>query len=116
MVGGIAKGSVVENPIYIEQGIAYGKHCYCGSKPLFNWNHEYMFTLYTLDCTLEAGEKSKEDISVNIDDVMRMFYLCREFGSFQFLELERSEVAEDNIHRMRGKQYGIKILCKNSSK
>ena len=32
-------------------------------KPPFNWNHEYLFTLYTLDCTLEADEKSrKEDI------------------------------------------------------
>lgn len=61
--GGIAKGSVVENPIHIEQGIAYGKHCYRGPKPPFNWNHEYVFTLYTLDCTLAASERSrKEDI------------------------------------------------------
>lgn len=61
--GGIAKGSIVESPIYIEQGIAYGKHCYRGPKPPFNWNHEYLFTLYTLDCTLEANERSrKEDI------------------------------------------------------
>ena len=59
--GGIAKKSVVESPIHIEQGIAYGKHCYRGPKPPFNWNHEYMFTLYTLDCTLEAGEKSKKE-------------------------------------------------------
>ena len=35
---------------------------------------------------------------------------------FQFLELERSEFAENNNHRMRGKKYGIKILFKNSSK
>lgn len=61
--GGIPKGSVIETPIHIEQGIAYGKHCYRGPKPPFNWNHEYLFTLYTLDCTLEADEKSrKEDI------------------------------------------------------
>lgn len=61
--GGIAKGSIVESPIHIEQGIAYGKHCYRGPKPPFNWNHEYLFTLYTLDCTLEASERSrKEDI------------------------------------------------------
>ena len=59
--GGIAKGSVIENPIHIEQGIAYGKHCYRGPKPPFNWNHEYLFTLYTLDCTLEANEKSKKE-------------------------------------------------------
>ena len=59
--GGLAKGSVVENPIHIEQGIAYGKHCYRGPKPPFNWNHEYLFTLYTLDCRLEANEKSKKE-------------------------------------------------------
>ena len=45
----------------MEQGIAYGKHCYRGPKPPFNWNHEYLFTLYTLDCTLEANEKSKKE-------------------------------------------------------
>ena len=37
--GGIPKGSVIETPIHIEQGIAYGKHCYRGPKPPFNWNH-----------------------------------------------------------------------------
>ena len=58
--GGIARGSVIEKPIHIEQGIAYGKHCYRGPKPPFNWNHEYVFTLYTLDCKLEADERSKK--------------------------------------------------------
>ena len=43
---GIAKGSVMEDPIHIEQGLAYGKHRYRGPKPPFNWNHEYLFTLY----------------------------------------------------------------------
>ena len=28
-----------EAPIHIEQGIAYGKHCYRGPKPPFNWSH-----------------------------------------------------------------------------
>lgn len=37
--GGIPKGSVIETPIHIEQGIAYGKHCYRGPKPPFNWSH-----------------------------------------------------------------------------
>ena len=36
---GIPKGSVIETPIHIEQGIAYGKHCYRGPKPPFNWSH-----------------------------------------------------------------------------
>ena len=52
-----------QSPEFHIEGIAYGKHCYRGPKPPFNWNHEYLFTLYTLDCTLEADEKSrKEDI------------------------------------------------------
>ena len=25
------------------------KHCHSEPKPPFNWNHEYMFNLYTLD-------------------------------------------------------------------
>lgn len=63
-----------------------------------------VFTLYTLDCTLEANEKSKkedilklaeghilqklnseEDISANIDDVMRLFYLFRELDRSQLI-------------------------------
>ena len=58
---GIAKGSVMEDPIHIEQGLAYGKHCYRGPKPPFNWNHEYVFTLYTLDCKLDADKNSKKE-------------------------------------------------------
>ena len=27
----------------------------------FNWKHEYLFTLYTLDYTLKANEKSKKE-------------------------------------------------------
>ena len=60
---GIPKGSLIDTPIHIEQGIEYGKHCYRGPKPPFNWNHEYLFTLYTLDCRLDADSNSrKEDI------------------------------------------------------
>ena len=59
--GSIPKGSVVEKPIYIEQGIAYGKHYYRGPKPPLNWNHEYKKKNNTLDCTLEANEKSKKE-------------------------------------------------------
>jgi len=36
----LPKGAVVEHPIHLEQGIAYGKHCYRGPKPPFNWNHK----------------------------------------------------------------------------
>ena len=59
--GDIAKGCVIEEPIHIEQGLAYGKHCYRGPKPPFNWNHEYVFTLYTLDCKLVADVSSKKE-------------------------------------------------------
>lgn len=50
----------------LESGIAYGKHCYRGPKPPFNWNHEYLFTLYTLDCTLEADEKSRKEDTLKL--------------------------------------------------
>ena len=59
--GDIARGCVIEEPIHIEQGLAYGKHCYRGPKPPFNWNHEYVFTLYTLDCKLDADVSSKKE-------------------------------------------------------
>ena len=32
--GGLPQGAVVNEPIYIEQGIAYGRHCYRGPKPI----------------------------------------------------------------------------------
>ena len=58
---GIPKVSLIDTPIHIEQGIAYGKHCYRGPKPPCNWNHEYLFTLFTLDCVLEADDKSRKE-------------------------------------------------------
>lgn len=64
--GDLPKGSVLETPIHMEQGMAYGKHCYRGPKPPFNWNHEYLFTLYTLDCRLHADKNSKRD------DILRL--------------------------------------------
>lgn len=54
----IPKGAVCEKPFHAEQGIAYGKHCYKGPKPPFNWNHDYKFTAYTLDCTISVGADS----------------------------------------------------------
>ena len=35
----LPKGAVNEEPIHVEQGVGYGKHCYKGPKPPFNWNH-----------------------------------------------------------------------------
>ncbi len=52
---GIPTGALVEAPIHIEQGMAYGKHRYRGPKPPFNWLHDYRFTVYALDCSLSLG-------------------------------------------------------------
>lgn len=54
----LPKGAVCEQPIHIEQGLAYGKHCYRGPKPPFNWNHDYRFTVYALDTTITIGTDS----------------------------------------------------------
>lgn len=45
-------GAVVESPFHLEQGLAYGRHCYRGPKPPFNWNHRYCLTVYTVDALL----------------------------------------------------------------
>lgn len=51
-------GAVCDKPIHIEQGLAYGEHCYRGPKPPFNWNHNYKFTVYTLDIKLTVSTAS----------------------------------------------------------
>ena len=55
---GLPKRAVIEEPIHAEQGMAYGKHCYRGPKPPFNWNHDYQFTVYALDCLLQLEPDS----------------------------------------------------------
>lgn len=59
--GNLSKGPVIEEPIHLEQGIAYGKHCYRGPKPPFNWNHKYCFTVYVLDTKLSLSTNSNKD-------------------------------------------------------
>lgn len=54
----LPKGAVVEQPIHMEQGIAYGRHCYRGPKPPFHWNHKYCFTVYVLDVILSVDANS----------------------------------------------------------
>ncbi|MDD2955972.1 MAG: YbhB/YbcL family Raf kinase inhibitor-like protein [Oscillospiraceae bacterium] len=49
---GLPAGPQVEKPIPMRQGMGYGKHCYRGPKPPFNWNHTYRFTVYILDLAL----------------------------------------------------------------
>ena len=65
--GALPKGEIIEKPIYMEQGIGYGKHCYRGPKPPFNWCHRYIFTIYALDIRLRLETKSKKsDLIKNI--------------------------------------------------
>ena len=54
----LPKGAVLDEPIHIEQGIAWGKHCYRGPKPPFNWNHTYRFTVFALSKTIELSPDS----------------------------------------------------------
>ncbi len=42
------------------QGIAYGRNKYKGPKPPFKWIHNYVFTIYILDCKLDLSPKSKK--------------------------------------------------------
>ena len=67
--GGLPKGAVADEPIHIEQGIAYGKHCYRGPKPPFNWNHRYKFTVFALSEKLQLPtETRKEELCNAIKD------------------------------------------------
>lgn len=54
----LPKGAAIEQPFHMEQGIAYGKHCYRGPKPPLNWNHGYCFTVYILDTMLTISTDS----------------------------------------------------------
>lgn len=54
----LPKGAVCDQPLHVEQGLAYGKHCYRGPKPPFNWKHRYLFTVYALDTMLTVGTDS----------------------------------------------------------
>ena len=54
----LPKGAVAEQPIHIEQGLAYGKHRYRGPRPPLNWNHDYRFTVYALDTKLDLSPDS----------------------------------------------------------
>lgn len=58
----LPKSAVCEQPIHIEQGLAYGKHCYRGPKPPFNWNHDYRFTVYSLDIMLSISTDSNKAV------------------------------------------------------
>lgn len=59
--GELPKGAVVDEPIHLEQGIAYGRHCYRGPKPPFNWNHRYRFIVYALREKIQLNHESKKN-------------------------------------------------------
>ncbi len=42
------------------QGMAYGKNRYKGPKPPFKTIHQYVFTVYVLDCSCDLGSNSKK--------------------------------------------------------
>ncbi|MDO5564874.1 MAG: YbhB/YbcL family Raf kinase inhibitor-like protein [Eubacteriales bacterium] len=64
----LPKGAVVEQPLHIEQGLAYGKHCYRGPKPPLNWNHRYCFTVYALDVLLKISTDSDKEAVLKVMD------------------------------------------------
>ena len=66
--GGLPQGAVVDEPIHIEQGIAYGRHCYRGPKPPLNWNHRYRFTVYALSEKIQLNSESKKNDLLNAMD------------------------------------------------
>lgn len=57
----LPRGAVLEQPFHIEQGLAYGKHCYRGPKPPLNWNHRYCFTVYAFDAMLNIDTDSDKE-------------------------------------------------------
>lgn len=64
----LPRGAVCEQPLHIEQGLAYGKHCYRGPKPPFNWNHTYRFTVCALDIKLDiSADSDKEAVLRNAE-------------------------------------------------
>lgn len=47
------------------QGIAYGRNKYKGPKPPLKSIHTYVFTIYTLDCTLDLAASCKKRDFIN---------------------------------------------------
>lgn len=58
----LPKGAVISEPVIACQGIAWGKNRYRGPKqPFFiRKEHQYVFTVYALDCRLDIPEKSNK--------------------------------------------------------
>lgn len=80
--GALPKGEIVKKPIHIEQGLGYGKHCYRGPKPPFNWNHRYRFTVFAVDIEIciDANSKKEDLIKALENHVLASAEL---FGKYQ---------------------------------
>ena len=63
---GLPQGEEILEPIYMRQGVGYGKHKYRGPKPPFNWNHTYVFTVYALDQNLTLPNISDKELVVRL--------------------------------------------------
>lgn len=79
---GIPKGKTVDGLEGAIQGIAYGRNRYKGPKPPFRAIHTYVFTIYILDCILEAGSSSnKRELMKRMDG--HILQQARLSGKFQ---------------------------------
>ncbi len=61
---GVVHGKYVEG-LGATQGIAYGRNKYKGPKPPLKFIHTYVFTIYTLDCTLGIDASSRKQDFIN---------------------------------------------------
>lgn len=58
--GSIPGGKMVPTLGGARQGMAYGNHRYAGPKPPKGKAHEYRFTVYAIDCALDAPPSSRK--------------------------------------------------------
>jgi len=65
------------------QGLAYGRHKYRGPKPPSNWRHNYIFTVYTLDCKLNlpVNTRKRELLSAMAGHILQQATLSGQFQS-----------------------------------
>ncbi len=78
----------IPHGIYVDslgaiQGTAYGRNKYKGPKPPLKSIHTYLFTIYTLDCTIDlAASCKKTDLLNKINDhILQQATLSGKFQS-----------------------------------
>ena len=82
---GIPHGKILNDLGGAMQGRAYGKNKYKGPKPPFKTIHNYIFTVYILDCKLEIPPKSrkKEFLEKIEGHILQKGTLSGKFQSFR---------------------------------